>query len=144
MRKAGKKIGNSIYVHRSYEHRFPNVLKARDRINTDFFKYDVIKINNNNGNVSFIKCYGWYDLDEPIVGEILIVDKDGIVKSLRMGKDPWIYHHKWMMVDDDYEGFDVEKSKQRSKQWESLNPDKSRIGKLSYWEEYILPELGEA
>ena len=39
--------------------------------------------------------------------------------------DPYIYHHKWLFVADDYDGFDVEESKARSGAWlcqTSINP----------------------
>jgi hypothetical protein len=47
------------------------------------------------------------------------------------------------MVADDYEGFDVEESKQRSRRQLSLEGvDRRRIGRRSYWVEKVLPRLG--
>jgi len=58
--------------------------------------------------------------------------------------DPYIYHHKWLFVADDYGGFDVDESKRRSLAWMSLpDIDKSRIGRKSYWEDHVLPRLHE-
>ena len=60
-----------------------------------------------------------------------------------------IYHHKWMFVDDDYNGFDIQESKRRSSLWrdaidkyaEQNNIKKrtisSRIGKQNYWFELL-------
>jgi len=58
--------------------------------------------------------------------------------------DPDIYHHKWLFVADDYQGFDVVASKTRSEQWIALGDvDRSRIGRKSYWEERVVPQLNE-
>jgi hypothetical protein len=61
-----------------------------------------------------------------------------------MSSDPLIWHHKWEFVSDDYTGFDVEQSKERSLQWKSkigTNKDISnRIGRLSYWRKLNLIE----
>jgi len=47
-----------------------------------------------------------------------------------------------LFVDDDYQGFDVEASKERSRQWIALGDvDRSRIGKASYWKEHVVPRL---
>jgi hypothetical protein len=43
------------------------------------------------------------------------------------------------MVDDNYSGFDVSKSKSRSIAWMKFNPDRSRIGKKSSWMKNVLP-----
>jgi hypothetical protein len=59
-----------------------------------------------------------------------------------MPVDPYIYHHKWLFVDDDYRGFDTEQSKARSQQWITLGDvDRARIGRQSYWQEQVVPRL---
>lgn len=46
------------------------------------------------------------------------------------------------MVQDDYAGFDVDASKQRSRVWLALeNVDKTRIGRRSFWERTVVPRL---
>jgi hypothetical protein len=58
--------------------------------------------------------------------------------------DPYIYHHKWLFVADDYDGFDVEESKARSDAWLALpEVDKSRIGRACYWHTHVVPRLDE-
>jgi hypothetical protein len=59
--------------------------------------------------------------------------------------DPYIYHHKWLFVSDDYEEFDVEASKSRSERWMALTDvDRSRIGRKSYWDEQVVPRIGQS
>ena len=56
--------------------------------------------------------------------------------------DPYIYHHKWLFVADDYDGFDVEESKSRSDAWLALpQVDKSRIGRACYWHTHVVRRL---
>jgi hypothetical protein len=51
-------------------------------------------------------------------------------------------HHKRLFVADDYDGFDVEASKQRSRKWLALDGiDFRRIGKKSFWEQSVVPRL---
>ncbi len=69
----------------------------------------------------------------------------GQVQRRTTPADPYIYHHKWLFVDDDYRGFDVAESKARSVQWIGLGDvDRSRIGRKSYWENYVVPRLKES
>ena len=53
-----------------------------------------------------------------------------------------IYHHKWLFVDDDYKGFNVEESKRRLAAWLVL-PDvnKSRIGRRNSWQTHVVSRL---
>ena len=56
--------------------------------------------------------------------------------------DPYIYHHKWLFVTDDYSGFNVEASKERSRLWLGLDGvDKKRSGRKSYWVNNVLPRI---
>jgi hypothetical protein len=76
------------------------------------------------------------------VGDSILVRQDGTTRHLRQPKDPYVYHHKWLFVADDYTGFDVRESKARSRAWMQLaDVDRSRIGKKSYWREKVVPRL---
>lgn len=45
---------------------------------------------------------------------------------------------------DDYLGFDIAESKARSSLWIALGDvDRSRIGRKSYWELFVVPRLGD-
>jgi len=51
----------------------------------------------------------------------------------------------WRFVADDYAGFDVAASKQRSLTWMALEGiDKTRIGRKSYWVKLVIPRLSSA
>jgi hypothetical protein len=142
----GKKIGGDLYVHRGYarEAGIPeDILRAAISKLPDGFEYQVIKYNPKEQSFSFIHSPDFDTADEPVSGTSYKVRADGRVTVTKQLTDPWIYHHKWMWVPDDYAGFDVEQSKQRSKDWQSVvsKDDMSRIGKQSYWNTQVLPRL---
>jgi hypothetical protein len=58
--------------------------------------------------------------------------------------NPYIYHPKWLFVEEDYAGFEVAASVQRSAACMSLTDvDKSLIGRTSYWNEHVVPRLNQ-
>jgi len=138
----GKEIGGAVYVHRRYEGVLGAIVaKAKNRIPKDF-EYHVVKYNYRTETVSFIQCFDFDDAPEPTVGDILYVDRFGVLRRRQQPADPEIYHHKWLLVSDDYEGFDVDESRQRSLRWLQLQDvELSRIGRKSYWERCVLPRL---
>lgn len=138
----GKEIGGAFYVHRQYEDRLGlPVVEAKAHLPADF-DYQVVKYNQRTGAVSFVQSADFDTVPEPTVGDILIVSPDGQLRHRRQASDPEIYHHKWLFVADDYDGFDVEASKQRSLTWLSLEDvDRSRIGKKSYWQQHVVPRF---
>ena len=140
----GKEIGGAVYVHRKYESVFgPPVDDARKRLPQDS-EYTVVKLNLANSTFSFIQVSDFDTAPEPTVGAVIIVKQDGTTRSIRPPTDPFIYHHKWLFVADDYDGFDVEESKRRSLAWMSLpDVDKARIGRKSYWETDVVPRIRE-
>lgn len=138
----GKEIAGKVYVHRRYERILGEpVNKAKNQVPDDFV-YDVVKFDQRTGTVSFIEAADFDTADEPTVGETITVRVDGTITRRGRLADPQVYHHKWLFVADDYDGFDVEASKDRSRQWIVLEGiDSSRIGYRSYWEEHVLPRL---
>lgn len=142
-----KKIGGAIYIHRSNvdELTQEQLDLVWDRwamlADTDYpcNSFEVIKIKNDT--VSFIECEGWDELREPVVGNAYNVKADGSVKLTKKRKNnPQIYHHKWMFVPEDYEGFDVEESKEWSKKWLSVVPKglSSSLGSINNWKKFLL------
>ena len=133
-----KEIGGAVYVHRQYESILPAaVQKAKDAL-PSLFEYTVVKYAMSDETVSFIQCDDFDTSPEPTVGDLYTVKADGSATFRRKLADPWIYHHKWLFVADEYVGFDVEASKSRSRQWLALdNIDFRRIGKKSLWEKYL-------
>jgi hypothetical protein len=138
----GKEIGGAVYVHRIYEGLLPEPVKIALKHLPSGFDYTVVKFVEKESCVSFILCPEFDSVDEPFVGDIVRIDAKGLKRYFRQQADPFIYHHKWLFVDDDYRGFNVEESKARSQQWISLGDvDRSRIGRQSYWQEKVIPRL---
>lgn len=156
-RKIGKLIGGEHYIHRNYEGEISDqegLKKAREALSPDHKnRYNIVKHNKKAGTFSFIHSPDFDESDEPISGESHKVTPEGKVTITKQKKDPQIYHHKWQWVGDDYKGFDVEKSKQRSKDWGKVtdkikkeNPEENvirKIGTKSYWERMITPHIGK-
>jgi hypothetical protein len=138
----GKEIGGAVYVHRRYEAVLGEAVeRARERL-PEGFAYTVVKWQRASGAVSFIASPDFNAAAEPVVGDVVTVGQEGGVKMRRQGADPTIYHHKWLMVADDYEGFDVEESKERSRRQLALaDVDRRRIGRRSYWLAHVAPRL---
>ena len=138
----GKLIGGKIYVHKHYENVLPPEILNNAKRFLNGFDYNIVTYDTRSGNITFTWSPDFDSAPEPTVGEQIVVRQDGKVKKIKPSSDPWIYHHKWLMVADDYPGFDVEKSKQHSLDWMSLpNIDYSRIGKKSFWEKNVTPYL---
>jgi hypothetical protein len=138
----GKEIGGAVYLHRSYEHLLGVVVEeAREHLPPDF-DYTVVKYQLASSVVSFIHSPDFDSSPEPTVGDIWVIFPDGRTQLRRQLADPYIYHHKWLFVADEYPGFDVAASKSRSLAWMRLpGVDRTRIGRLSYWENAVLPRL---
>ena len=141
----GKEIAGAIYVHREYEEVLGEVVvKAKHELPAGF-EYHVVKYDQRTGNVSFVETNDFDTAEEPAVGKIVTVRADGTIRHQMQQEDPPIYHHKWLFVRDDYGGFDVEASKRRSEIWAALpGVDRSRIGRLSYWESEVVPRIGDS
>ncbi len=138
----GKDIGGAVYVHRKYEALLPDLVKIASKHLPTEFDYKVVKFVEKESCVSFILCPEFDWADEPVVGDIVRIDVNGSKRFFRQQADPFIYHHKWLFVMDDYEGFDVEKSKSRSISWLGLEGiDTTRIGRRNYWLTEVVPKL---
>lgn len=146
-----KKIGNAIYFHISKLDTtdvFDKLgilawLFISDLIEKKLLPIEptIIKWDDKKQAITFINSPDWDSAREPIVGDayrykLCEYDTSKFIKSKGQ-----IYHHKWMFVDDDYTGFDIEESKRWSEQWQQALPKdrivKSRIGYKKYWNEYL-------
>ena len=140
--KVGKEIGGAVYVHKQYESLLPEAIQKAKSFVPPEFSYTVVKFQMTDETVSFIQSTDFDSADEPNVGDLYTVKANGSATFRRKLTDPWIYHHKWLFVADDYNGFNVEASKTRSRQWLALDDiDSHRIGKQSYWEEHVVPRI---
>lgn len=131
----GKLIGGSLYLHRNYVNDLPSelhhkVIKAEEYL--DGFKYNTVTIKLNGDTVSFVNSPDFDTSPEPTVGDYVVVDyNSGKVKK---GSSKSIWHHKWLWVKDDYKGFDVDDSVERSEKYLKMDIDFSRIGNKVFWE----------
>lgn len=138
----GKEIGYAVYVHRDYEAVLGASVEWAKRHLPNHYEYTVVKLNQRNDSVSFIYCPDFDTAQEPSITAIVIVNADGLARRRLTLEDPFIYHHKWLFVADDYPGFDVAESKARSRLWIALGDvDRSRIGRKSYWDQFVVPRL---
>ena len=138
----GKVIGGAVYVHRQYESLLPKAVQKAKGALPNGFRYTIVKYVMSDETVSFIHSRDFDSSPEPVVGDLYTVKCDGSTRFRREAADPWIYHHKWLFVADDYKGFDVEASRARSCQWLALDSvDFRRIGKKGFWEKNVLPKL---
>lgn len=136
----GKYIGGNLYVHKDYINVFPqSYYKALSVLtkNAPEFEFDIVKFNKEKDSYSFIRSEDFNTKSEPTVGHAIQVDSLGNLTLTKKKKDPQIYHHKWNFVKEDYTGFNVEQSMERSIQWKSvIGKNKalsSRIGTSSFW-----------
>jgi len=146
----GKKMGSKVWAHIQYiedivpEHKLKTVFNSMDFRSVDFplslFRYDL-----KTDEISFIECSDFNTKSEPTIGRIYTFSDPQTHLSNGLNikkpeKNPFIYHHKWMFVKDDYSGFDVNKSKKRSLLWKNiLGVNKSisnKIGRNSFWSEW--------
>ena len=140
----GKEIGGAVYVHRKYVGVFGSAFEEARKCLPSDFAYTVVKLTLATKTVSFIWVDDFDIAAEPTVGEVIAVRPNASYRRMKPPSDPYIYHHKWLFVTDEYSGFDVEESKQRSSAWLSLpDVDKSRIGRRKYWETHVVPRLAE-
>ena len=128
----GKKVGSKIYVHRQYAELFvPTrlLIKAARAAPRSVGTFDCVRYDKNTGIIAFQWSKDFNTADEPSVNRTVRVLPGGDVKySEDMGQ---IWHHKWMWVADDYDGFDVEASKKRSELW-APHVSKEELRKIGY------------
>ena len=151
-----KKIGGCVYMHISMrtkvDEKIKNMIADAERVfrkvigMKDFMEVEIVKVDVKNNKVSFIKSPDWDTAREPLVGDAYMIDLNENAplrkRTVKITKSKGqIYHHKWMFVADDYQGFDIEESKKWSEKWQSVIPAergiKSRIGYKKYWDEYL-------
>lgn len=135
----GKFISGSVYIHKDY---------ALDVIPEDVYKraldialyqgrkFNTIKYNLKTKEVRFDDAKDFDSAREPSPGFFLSVKNNIKRPSYILKFSCNIWHHKWLWVSDDYEGFDVEESYEWSKQWLSLLKE-SPSGTPEIWESQL-------
>ena len=145
----GKFIGGNLYIHKNYvsvlpQEEYQAALKVLKE-NIKYFDHTMIKYNKEKNSFSFIDSPDFDISHEPVVGNSILIKADGSLKFTAQKKDPQIYHHKWLFVKNDYKGFEIKESLERTIMWKSemgVNKNlSSRIGTQSVWNEW-LKEVG--
>lgn len=146
-----KKVVNAYYAHKSNLKELMEktgcfdisefVQKAEDA------GYDFTIVKYDRGAITLLKSSDWDTANEPLVDVAYRwapgawYDEDGDItqpKTLKNGRQ--IYHNKWQFVADDYKGFDINKAKARTKEWNAIpgiEKIKNKIGNKSYWVELL-------
>ena len=151
-----KHVMKSWYAHNSnYKEWEDKVLKYMDKQEFDDLMsfaqnlYEkeieipsyVLKYDKSTNKISLISTPDWDIENEPTVGDsICCWLKDGEFQAKKIKSKNQIYHNKWQFVQPDYDGFDVEAAKERTKLWNSIpdiNKHKIRIGYRSYWNKLL-------
>lgn len=146
-----KRVGNDIYIYSEclpwdYFSRYiqgVKVVEEKYSIKDIFEKKHVVRFNTKNDNDISIMEVKNFDIErEPIIGDSYKIDLDTNSVTLTKEKNnPYIYHHKWMFVSDNYKGFNVEESKLWSVKWKKALPQgrktTSSIGYLKQWNNFL-------
>jgi hypothetical protein len=130
-------MGFWVYVHRDYVKHLPMELRIRVQRASALnggFEYNALKVSQESNIVVFMHSIDFDTAAEPVAGNWCRVDFNARVPVIKVGRTQNIWHHKWLWVMDDYKGFDVEASFQRSQVWLALDDvDMYRIGNPEYW-----------
>ena len=112
----GKQVGSKIYVHKDYSNSvvLPCMLRAYEACLPRDFEYETIVYDKKLKTIRFDEAPDFCSAPEPHPGITYTVTESGEVTRRVVNQ---IWHHKWMWVDDDFEGFDVEESYLRSGAW---------------------------
>jgi hypothetical protein len=161
----GKRMGDNLYFHILYSDEVMSrklMVKAvtiaekvfAERYPDEIFmecETPIIKYNKKQGKVSFLWCPDFdTDLEPAITGYITVDLSTKSGRLVNYKKDFPIYHHKWLMVKDDYKDFDIFPMNEVKKRSECIsllmncdlfNIDVKKIGMWSYWENEVKPIL---
>ncbi len=158
----GKKIHGNIYVHKSCITRMVDkyhifngefwidcYCRAVALSNISYKDYTILKWNERKQVMSFIYCPVFDSFPEPDIESYVTVNlRTGRVtrRKYTIGQNRPLYHHKWLMVEDNYSGFLVSREKMRSILIEKVLKmfpwiDKKMIGYMDYWKNEVVPKL---
>lgn len=125
----GKEIGGKVYFHKKYFDKVIDVddfLKAASLLPYGFIFNCIMVDRKKPYIIRFDEAPDFDTSREPHPGDFIEVDLNTLL--IRKGHSDLIWHHKWMWVRDDYDGFNVEESYQWSKKWTAVvtHPSGSR------------------
>ena len=131
----GKFMVYCLYFHKQYADKVipQDILSRAEAVLAEKypdFQYNCIKYDLNTYTVSFQEAPDFDTAREPMVGNYVSVFPDG---KTRKGHSDYIWHHKWLWVQDDYRGFDVEASFQWSQKWLSILTETADGNGIERW-----------
>lgn len=131
----GKEIGGDIYVHEMYADAVVPAEVYNDALSTleqsyPGFQFNCIRYSPKTDAVSFQEVPDFDTAREPIVGHYVTVFPNGTVKT---GYSPYIFHHKWLWVQNDYPNFSVADSWEWSRQWLNTLQETSDGNGIGRW-----------
>ncbi|CAH7409818.1 conserved hypothetical protein [Vibrio chagasii] len=141
----GKLIGGDYYVHKDFAtaSNIPD-LHLAIAVLPYSWEYEVVVYSKKLRRISFVQSPDWHTSHEPLAGgRMHVTISNGVasipVESKSRGQ---IYHHKWLWVMDDYQGFDVQESIERSLSWlkeKSKSNEKisGKIGRPEFWDAWL-------
>jgi hypothetical protein len=137
LKNIGKKQGNNVSIHKSYESSISGDSIAQAKQKVGDFDYDIVRINDKTGDISFIRTDDFDSKTEPEIVSVITVKKDGaVIDETPEGK---IIVDKAKYVPDDYAGFDVAAAKDREAAWRKagVNYDSTQIDSRDYFENHL-------
>lgn len=142
-----KKVCNNWYVHISntlelYDYiafkcgqaECQRVNETVNLLRKKFPEGNIIKYNSKTKDITIIGSRDWNTANEPEIHWSYIQKYTG--EGVYYKGKGQIYHNKWQFVAEDYKGFDVQKAKERTDEWNSIpniKSHKSKIGYKNYW-----------
>jgi hypothetical protein len=142
----GKNLGEHIWLHTDYaadlinQHLIDEQMRSI-HTHTPDFNPNLMRVNKKSNEIMWIESADFDTSPEPMINRTAKLTGDSI-KLTKGSVDPLIYHHKFMFVKDDYQGFDTLESKERSVTWRKrlgVNSGvSSRIGRKSYWLSWLM------
>lgn len=107
---------NKIQVHKKYVREVVPIQFYRRalqelRSKAPDFTFNYIIYDTKDWSIRFIESSDFDTAEQPTLGDTYLVTK---FMDVRYAKIKMILHHKWMLVKDNYVGFDVQKAKSLS------------------------------
>jgi hypothetical protein len=142
---AGKYIGQQYYIHKNYINRIlPQEIIDKAIAVIGSFDYNCNMYDTKKNILRFDSAPDFDTYREPAPLTFIAVNLQDW--SIREGFTDSIWHHKWLWVDEDYKGFDINESYNWSKLWLS-HMEGTASGRRPLWwqqlEKYGLKEYTE-
>ena len=139
----GKRVYGSLYFHTSLLPSVFSLLSTQSKkemkslIKKAKSKIDFCIIVIKKDSVQFVQSSDWDENFEPTVEDRLNYS-DGVF-SLSKGSvnNPLIFHRRHLFVSSEYKGFSVKEDKDRVDSWLKFSPDKSRMGRRLWWNDFL-------